>query len=178
MSSLDFGSMIGSPLVAVINAQSQASMATVKFIKEVGFAGEQAATLPFRYQRAQLREDGTMTTQGFELSVPLLSLVPVPCLRIRETHIEFNAKVVSIRSRSNKNESESQGAGKERREHSELQVAFSNRQHSTRGEQQSRSYSMNVKVIAVQEELPEGLERLLSRLEGAALERPMDDPAK
>ncbi len=37
LSSIDFESMIGGPLVAVINAQAQAAMATVNFIKEVGF---------------------------------------------------------------------------------------------------------------------------------------------
>src|SRR5688572_15985572 len=37
LSSIDFASMIGGPLVAVINAQAQAAMSTVNFIKEVGF---------------------------------------------------------------------------------------------------------------------------------------------
>ena len=37
LSSIDFESMIGGPLVAVINAQAQAAMSTVNFIKEVGF---------------------------------------------------------------------------------------------------------------------------------------------
>ena len=37
LSSIDFESMIGGPLVAVINAQAQAAMTTVNFIKEVGF---------------------------------------------------------------------------------------------------------------------------------------------
>ena len=44
LSSIDFESMLGGPLVAVINAQAQAAMSTVNFIKEVGFkklAGEQ-----------------------------------------------------------------------------------------------------------------------------------------
>ena len=37
LSSIDFESMIGGPLVAVIHAQAQAAMSTVNFIKEVGF---------------------------------------------------------------------------------------------------------------------------------------------
>ena len=57
---------------------------------------------------------------------------------------------------------------------SNLRVAFSNRRHSSTGDLQTRSYSMNVKVTAVQEDLPEGLERLLGRLEAAAFERPVD----
>ena len=37
LSSIDFASMLGGPLVAVIDAQAQAAMSTVNFIKEVGF---------------------------------------------------------------------------------------------------------------------------------------------
>jgi hypothetical protein len=37
LASIDFESMIGGPLVAVINAQAQAALSTINFIKEVGF---------------------------------------------------------------------------------------------------------------------------------------------
>jgi hypothetical protein len=46
LASIDFESMLGGPLIAVVNAQAQAAMSTVNFIKEVGFkkpAVEQAA---------------------------------------------------------------------------------------------------------------------------------------
>ena len=51
---MDFGSMIGSPLIAVVNAQSQAALATVDFIKKIGFRGAEPVTMPFRYQKAQI----------------------------------------------------------------------------------------------------------------------------
>ena len=37
LASIDFASMLGGPLRAVVNAQAQAAMSTVNFIKEVGF---------------------------------------------------------------------------------------------------------------------------------------------
>lgn len=40
LSSIDFESMLGGPLSAVVNAQAQAAMTTVTFIKEVGFEPE------------------------------------------------------------------------------------------------------------------------------------------
>src|SRR3954465_6023003 len=45
LSSIDFESMLGGPLIAVIHAQAQAAVSTVNFIKEVGFkkAGEETA---------------------------------------------------------------------------------------------------------------------------------------
>jgi hypothetical protein len=44
LSSIDFGSMLGGPLCAVITAQAQSAMTTVDFIKSVGFeaAGQDA----------------------------------------------------------------------------------------------------------------------------------------
>jgi hypothetical protein len=38
LSSIDFASMLGRPLVAMINAQAQAAISTVNFIKEVCLA--------------------------------------------------------------------------------------------------------------------------------------------
>src|SRR5262245_59067849 len=37
LASIDFASLLGGPMCAVINAQAQAAMSTVNFIKEVGF---------------------------------------------------------------------------------------------------------------------------------------------
>src|SRR5712692_4852994 len=37
LASIDFASMLGGPLIAVVNAQAQAAISTVNFIKEVGF---------------------------------------------------------------------------------------------------------------------------------------------
>src|SRR5690242_7499882 len=37
LSSIDFQSMLGGPLIAVVNAQAQAAMSSVNFIKAVGF---------------------------------------------------------------------------------------------------------------------------------------------
>src|SRR6187399_1642342 len=37
LSSIDFASMLGGPLIAAVNAQAQAAMSAVNFIKEVGF---------------------------------------------------------------------------------------------------------------------------------------------
>src|SRR5712664_3729781 len=37
LASIDFASMLGGPLIAVVNAQAQAAMSSVNFIKAVGF---------------------------------------------------------------------------------------------------------------------------------------------
>ncbi|MCU0640221.1 MAG: DUF2589 domain-containing protein, partial [Candidatus Krumholzibacteria bacterium] len=46
LSSIDFQSMIGGPLTAVIKAQAQSAQTSVDFIKSVGFNPANAATDP------------------------------------------------------------------------------------------------------------------------------------
>jgi hypothetical protein len=127
LSSIDFESMIGGPLVAVINAQAQAAMSTVNFIKEVGFkkpkteanAGDDTTTeepiyVTFKYPKelspyqpatagdpsatppvaATPAVPAVYETQ--QLQVPILTLLPIPFIRIEETTVDFNAKINSV----------------------------------------------------------------------------------
>ena len=44
LSSINFEAMLGGPLIAVVNAQAQAAMTTVDFIKQVGFHRDGSVT--------------------------------------------------------------------------------------------------------------------------------------
>jgi hypothetical protein len=122
--------MIGGPLVAVINAQAQAAMSTVNFIKEVGFkkpsttedAGGDTTTeepiyVTFKYPKelspyepatpgdpsatppvpATPAVPAVYETQ--ELQVPILTILPIPYIRIDLTTVDFNAKINSVEYR-------------------------------------------------------------------------------
>ena len=116
--------MLGGPLVAVVNAQAQSAIATVNFIKEVGFkkpseeeaAGGDSSTeepiyVTFKYPK-EIRPydpgdpnadppveptDAKYETQ--ELTVPILTMLPIPYIRIDLTTIDFNAKINSVEYR-------------------------------------------------------------------------------
>ena len=116
LNSLDFSIYIGGPMQAAVSAQNAAAMAVVNFIKQVGFetstsndgddedeggGGESTTTVTtsekvryvtFFYEKNL--EDGTTAT--YKLSVPLLTIVPIPSLRIEEMTIDFNAKLNSV----------------------------------------------------------------------------------
>jgi hypothetical protein len=69
------------PLLAVIDAQAKAASTTVKFIQGMGFDSEgHARTVDFGYST-------TNTTTGIveekKLRVPLLTIVPIPFIRVR-----------------------------------------------------------------------------------------------
>ena len=86
LQALPFGTIIGGPLQACVEAQTNAAQATWKFIREVGLTegedGEKKAT----YVSFLYRKNGRDAT----LNVPLLTIVPIPYLAIRDIDIAFD----------------------------------------------------------------------------------------
>lgn len=272
LSSIDFASMLGGPLLAAVDAQAQAAMSSVNFIKEVGF---QQVTTPsgvttgdpiyvsFRYPRevspyqpaTQDRITGIVVTAGgsgytsppaveisggggtgatavasinangqvsaitltdpgsgytsaptvtltggdgsgaigtasfaaataavpavyqtMKLEVPILTMLPVPYLRIEDVTIDFNAKINSIEYKkvdtslgidaSLQVQQRWPGGG------AKLNVSASYKRSTSEGSNVERTYSMNVHIRAVQDEMPAGMEKILSILEGVILSQP------
>lgn len=283
LSSIDFASMIGGPLVAVVQAQAQAAMSTVNFIKEVGFkkiATEQSpeATetgdpiyVTFKFPKevaayqpavgdgrggvgridvtapgsgytaaspptvtvsggggsgatatAQVDPAGTVSgitvtaagtgytsnptvtitggsgtgaagaavantaavpaqIQSMQLEVPILTIVPVPYIRVESTTIDFNAKINSVEYRKT-DETVKVGADLELKAgwlwgSAKLNVSASYQKTSSSGMDVNRTYTLAVHVAAVQDEMPAGLERVLGILEDAIKAQPTSAPA-
>lgn len=189
LATLDFESMIGGPLIAVVHAQTQAALATVDFIKQVGFkpaannggtpedqtTGE-PATVTFKYIKKVPKADGSGDDlKNTELTVPFLAMLPIPYLRVEETNIDFLAKINSVEYRqvdanfkidASLNAKAGWGWGSAR-----LKVSTTYQRQTKEGSTVTRDYSMGVKVKAVQEEMPGGLERLLGILESLIEEK-------
>jgi hypothetical protein len=272
LSSIDFASMLGGPLMAAVNAQAQAAMSTVTFIKEVGF--KPAPALPgstgpstgetgepiyvaFNYPKeiaayapAQpggitgvavtaggtgytsppivafgggggsgaaatatisngevtaitLVSPGTGYTaaptvtftggggtgatatvnytpavaavpavyQQMKLEVPILSMLPIPCLRIEKVDIAFNAKINSVEYQrvdtSLKVDAAFESQAGWRWGSAKLSVAASYQRSTQEGSQVDRTYSLAVQITAVQDEISPGMEKVLGILENA-----------
>lgn len=207
LSSIDFESMIGGPLVAVINAQAQAAMSTVNFIKEVGFkkpsteedAGGDTTTeepiyVTFKYPKElspyqpAIAADPTATPpipaspavpavyETQELQVPILTILPIPFIRIDLTTIDFNAKINSVEYRKT-NTNLKVSASLEAKAgwlwgSAKLKVSTSFQRTTQQGNTVNRTYSLAIQVKAVQDEMPAGMEKMLSILEGAITSKP------
>ena len=207
LSSIDFESMIGGPLVAVINAQVQAAMSTVNFIKEVGFkkpsteedAGGDTTTeepiyVTFKYpkelspyQPAILADpSATPPVAGSpavpavyetqELQVPILTILPIPFIRIDETTIDFNAKINSVEYRKTNTRLKVDASLEAKAGwlwgSAKLKVSTSFQRTTQQGSTVNRTYSLAIHVKAVQDEMPAGMEKMLSILEGAITSMP------
>ena len=294
LASLDFGNLIGGPLVAVITAQSLAAEATAKFIKDVGFnkdvvaddgtitsigapvyvdfkypkevapyipgVGQPDDTLlpPYIAGKAEVQdidialdaahatnfkvtganfdtewvgrtidnsttiiesvESDTAMTLSAELtagtssididavpdigqadfpdgrpayvpqvsavyqemiiSVPILTMLPIPFIKVDIITIDFNAKINSMETASTSTEAAVSGTLSARYggKFSPASVSFngsaSYKKSTTSGSSVERTYSMAIHVQASQDEMPAGMEKLLNLLEGAMISTP------
>ncbi|MBN1552583.1 DUF2589 domain-containing protein [bacterium] len=209
LSSIDFESMLGGPLTAVVNAQAQAAISSVNFIKSVGFKLPRVTQAPdaqsvgepiyvtFHYPKEispyQPAVEGRPAKDGKpeivpspsipavyetqQLSVPILTMLPIPFIRIEETTIDFNAKINSIEYKKTDSSIEADssleagtgwlwGSAK-------LKVSASYKKSTSSGSNVDRTYSLAVHMKAVQDEMPAGIEKILSILENNITSQPV-----
>lgn len=271
ISSLDFKNIIGGPLVAVIEAQAQAALSTVNYIKTAGFnadgevvyvsfqypkeispfragnegqvinvnvtnsgsgytaapkvtfgappSGGREATGEARLSNGKVTEivitdsgqgytaaptvtldppptggsgspvtaeakaevgankDVKAVTQQMELRVPILTMLPIPYIRIEEMSLNFNVKINSMET-YNVSDQLSVGGTLEANQgwgtgSVKLKVSSSYKRTTAAGRSVERTYDMAVHVRAVQDETPGGLETILGILEQAVTSAPI-----
>lgn len=189
---IPFGVLIGQPLKAAIEAQAVAAKTTIDFIEKVGFVptnpdqdmlfieekqdadAGQVRNVTFTYKKT----DQNGVDRDVSLTVPILSMVPIPYLRIDEMTIEFVAKLTDTIVTTAKTgfalTAETETAHKswwspmsfEFR--TEMSYKTSRKTEST----YTREYTMKINVRAVQDDVPAGLERVLDILEQTIKEKP------
>ncbi|MBN2471008.1 MAG: DUF2589 domain-containing protein [Anaerolineae bacterium] len=189
---IPFGYLIGAPLKAAVEAQALAARTTVEFIEKVGFketdddigslfndlsadadSGE-IRNVTFSYVKQD--EDGVDT--AVELTVPILSIVPIPFLRLDDITIDFTAKLTDIVQSTTKSDFKfaTDAKGKFKAWWSpvsmEVRTAVSYQNTRESSSKYVREYTMNIKVHAVQDDIPAGLERILDILEQTITEKP------
>jgi hypothetical protein len=253
LATLDFGNLIGGPLVAVITAQSLAARSTADFIKTVGFhaAGEKdpdgndiggmpiyvdfkypKETQPYQPAIAAVTavsavpavgnsafpngmaplvsvanggapNDGDpahaagfaafvpavaavagvtahaavpAVYQDMKFSVPILTMLPIPFIKIDIATIDFNAKISSVETSSESSDFAIAGNLEVRQRwpsgSAKLNVSCSYKKSTATGSNVERTYSMAIHISASQDEMPAGMEKLLNLLESAMISKP------
>jgi len=178
LQNIPFGNLIGGPLIAAVQAQAQAAQTSVEFIEKVGFdpAPSGSSVRPVKnvtFQYVKTDENGT--DRNFNLTVPILAIVPIPYLRIDELNIDFTAKLNDMVESSDSTTSvadvalsASAGWGWGR---ASLRASYSRTHNSASKSTSTAEYTMNVKVRAVQAEVPGGLAKILDIMEAVITEK-------
>ena len=114
--------------------------------------------------------------QDMKFSVPILSMLPIPFIKVDLVTIDFNAKISSIETASESSDLAISGSLEVRQRwpsgSAKLNVSCAYKKSSASGSSVERTYSMAIHVQASQDEMPAGMEKLLGILEGAMLSRP------
>jgi hypothetical protein len=167
LNSLDFSVYIGGPLQAAINAQTDASLAQLQFIQDVGFTGgsnNELRYVTFKYNKTTINSSGAQVTTPVDIVVPLLSLVTIPSIRVEEMTIDFIAKLTSVETTDTQSLFNIGGSLGVKLKKVKFNIAASYMKSVKTGANVTKSYSLNVHVKAVNDELPEGMEKLLTML--------------
>jgi hypothetical protein len=172
MSSIPYDEIIGAPLTAAVNANTEASRAAADFIRDVafqenqGFSFSNARTpryVTFNYSKTVTDENGNSSEEEFELEIPLLLLLHVPYFEVENVTIDFNVKLNSVRKRMiSEDGGGSLGLGGGIPWFS---VSGSYQRTDKRSQTVERTYDQSVHVQAGSIEPPEGVTRLLDVLE-------------
>lgn len=176
LSAIPFGSLIGGPLIAAIEAQAKSAMTTVDFINAVGFYGDEndkkVRNIAFSYRT------GPNETDLAQLAVPILSIVPIPFLRIENMDIHFKASISqSMETKETESSATDAQAGFRAGGgwgpfKAEMNASVSSKKDSssTRDSRYSVEYTMDINVHAVQDDIPAGLAKVLGLL-GESMDR-------
>lgn len=172
LASLDFANLIGGPLNAVIEAQAKSAITTANFIREVGFDKDgKVVNVDFSYNR----KNDNGSDQEFTLTLPFISMLPIPYITVTHAEIEFNAKITSTtESKSDSNFSQVVDAsvgGNYWFVSAKLQSKTSYQRSSSASDREERTFDMHVKVEARNQDMPAGTERILTLLENTIEEK-------
>ena len=174
LNSLDFNVFIGGPLQAAVQAQNAASMSQVQFIQSVGFTTEKELKyVDFSYSKA--KSDGT--SESVTIKVPLLTMLTLPAIRIEEMTIDFNAKLTSVETYNVVTELDIKAELGINYKVINFKASASFKKSTSSGLNVEKTYTMAVHVKAVNDELPAGLDRILTLLEENIKESPKVVPA-
>lgn len=142
-------------------------------------------------------EDVAAVPAKFEemrLQVPIITMMPIPFIRVEEGNIDFNAKITSMEykrvgskfkfssgfSFSNKNTNKNYALGLGSINYNEnvntikLKTNVSYQRSTRQGHKIDKTFHLGVKVKVSQDEMPEGMEKLLGILEDAIVSQPAE----
>jgi len=187
LSALDFGAMIGGPLTAVVKAQAQSALATATFVQQVGFEHDKdgnstgkAMNVDFTYEKPQ-PDDANGNPQPpaqAKLSVPILTILPIPFIQVDDVTIRFNAKLLSTthnelmtQSKSDTHFSAKTGGFFSWYGSASMSANFSHQRTQRNGAETKDQYSLSVLVRGGQADMPAGMDKVLNILESLIVEQ-------
>ena len=180
--------LIGAPIMSMVHAESQAMQASMDFIQKLGFEeteGNQDANnfgklreVTFRYSKM----DASGERIDLQVSIPLLSLIPIPMLQIKEADLEMFIKVVDVElntspkkgaSPTDLDVEDSSKLGFLNSNQIQIKTALGRDPSVNKNGSSSSEFHMKLKVKMEQAEFPDGIQRLLNLMGTSLIQEPI-----
>ena len=178
---LPMDQLIGGPLKAACDSQTQLAKATADFIQNVGLevgadGVTRTRTVDFQFTKPVNDGDGGFTEAKYDMNVPLLTIMNTPALHVKEVEVDFTMEVKSSTSEKSSRDYEATIDTEVKAGWGPVSVdvkihgSVSAKSENTRSSDNSAKY--NVRVLARDEGMPEGLKRCLDIVQQAIAEKP------
>lgn len=194
--------MLSAPMQGAIKSQALAAQTTVDFIEKVGLEEDALGNLKvrnvaFEYSKQVTNPDDPAATPAIEthvLTVPMLSVVPVPYIRIDHLNVDFEFRVKETIASTAKREVTAGGGGTTTVDtttklgggffsflggpSATIKANVTSRWNvsatykSSTAQTQERSARISIQMKAVQDTMPEGLSRVLTILNDSISSEP------
>ena len=166
---LSLAQLIGAPIHALVDAEAQSAMATARFIRSVGFTGDGEGMGDLgelqmaRFKQRRRRGDGT--TEEFDVQIPLLSMLPIPALQIKDAELDYTVKIVQTEALPQRRDEVNQLMTTKRmgpvgEPPATLRATFAREQRP--GDRRSIDMLVKMKLRIEQADMPGGLAQLLA----------------
>ncbi len=171
LKAVPFEDIIANPLSAIILGESQAARATADFIREVGFDPPDKdnfdpdfGAIRMVYFKMQ-RTDSDGEPQTVTIQVPLLSLVPIPAIQVKEAVIDFSVSIHDTQTIKGQEVSSGGNQFLAKRKVKLFGAVSRRKRKATKDTETITETDMNVKVTLQQADFTIGVMRLFDLLE-------------
>jgi hypothetical protein len=180
---LSLSQLIGAPIHALVDAEAQSAMATARFVRAVGFTGDgdgmgDLGDLQMaRFTRRRRNADGT--EEDVEVQIPLLSMLPIPALQIKDAELDYTVKIVQTEALPQRQAEvdrliKPQDAGPLREPPATLRATFAREPRA--GDRRSVDMLVKMKLRIEQADMPGGLAQLLALANETTRQTPLTPP--
>lgn len=159
--------------------------ATISHTEEEKGADENAQEAEIKLCKREEEKEKPAVYQDMVLQVPILTIVPIPFIRVSSTDIELNVKINSIYT-SDKESSTNSSAGTSGSAKFgglfasgsiSMNASISHQKKNSEKEEVKKEYSLNIKIHAVQDDVPVGMSRVLDILEESIVPKKSNEAA-
>ena len=165
---LQLAELLGSLMAAVVDSQAQSARATVDFVEAIGFEetpkGKALRTVSVRHRKLD-ENDNTAT---YEVEIPLLAMVNVPSLAVKEARFSLAYDIVT--ASANSDVAPATGLM-----YKPALLKGYVRKQSPKDQSERQTTSVDVDIVLEQQGVPLGVERLFDLAELGITDLPEGD---